>query len=637
MNQTLLGKILYGTLFVLVLPLALAAWSRGLATHVELPTPQASRLGACAILIGLATLLLAMWTLWKRGEGLPMNAYPPTRFVSTGIYALLPHPIYGAFIVLCAGTSIWYGSAAGLWVVTPVVAMASAALVAGYELPDLRRRFGSEVRQAAFLPPADALAPTWLVRLRCYVTVLLPWFVLYEACVAKGVPPDARGTALSLDASIPFLPWTEAIYATPYLVVAAVPLLLRTNRTLREFSRQALVSFIIVFPLLFAVPLVTGLSLPIVGGRWADLVRLERQWDSTACALPSYHVVWAFIAAGALAGKSRIRQVLWFAWAGAISLSCLTTKAHTILDVVAGFVTYLLVANSRALWHAMLRVCERLANSWKEWRFGPVRIINHGGYAGAAVAVYIFLINGVLGPGHPMIASSIFLAGVIGAALWAQFIEGSPALLRPLGFYGGMIATIVVVLFVRSSGVSTWTVLAAVCFAAPALQGIGRLRCFVQGCCHGAPTDQGIRYTHPRSRVVRIAGFAGMPVHPTQLYSMLGNLFTALVLTRLLTLRVTCGLLCGMYLILSGLFRFVEENLRGEPQTPVHFGLRLYQWLAVASIVSGAIITTLPTPSVPGFHMYTGAIWTALGCGLGGWFVSGVDFPESNRRFARLT
>ena len=42
-----------------------------------------------------------------------------------------------------------------------------------------------------------------------------------------------------------------------------------------------------------------------------------------------------------------------------------------------------------------------------------------------------------------------------------------------------------------------------------------------------------------------------------------------------------------------GLGRFVEEAYRGEVQTPFLFGLRLYQWMAILSIVLGAICTTI--------------------------------------------
>jgi len=59
----------------------------------------------------------------------------------------------------------------------------------------------------------------------------------------------------------------------------------------------------------------------------------------------------------------------------------------------------------------------------EEWRIGPLRIINHGGYAAVAALVYIGLINAQLGPGLELLMVSIFLCGIIGAALWAQWVE----------------------------------------------------------------------------------------------------------------------------------------------------------------------------------------------------------------------
>jgi hypothetical protein len=101
---------------------------------------------------------------------------------------------------------------------------------------------------------------------------------------------------------------------------------------------------------------------------------------------------------------------------------------------------------------------------------------------------------------------------------------------------------------------------------------------------------------------------------------------------------VNAAMIGGIYLILSGIGRFVEEAYRGEPQTPVVAGLRLYQWIAIATVVAGAMVTTFtnaPLPPRPGFD--ASSLPVALLCALAAWFVTGVDFPESNRRFARLT
>jgi prolipoprotein diacylglyceryltransferase len=189
-------------------------------------------------------------------------------------------------------------------------------------------------------------------------------------------------------------------------------------------------------------------------------------------------------------------------------------------------------------------------------------------------------------------------------------------------------------------GINLWVALAAICFAAPWIQGTGRLRCLVQGCCHGraANSVEGIRYTRSESRVCRLTPLKGIPVHATQVYSILWNSLTGLLLLRLLQLHSSATLIAGVYLILSGVGRFVEEAYRGEPQTKVAFGLRLYQWIAILTVVAGAIVTTVkgaPMPQTLQFNFSSLAL--AAGCGVITWFVTGVDFPESSRRFARLT
>jgi hypothetical protein len=292
------------------------------------------------------------------------------------------------------------------------------------------------------------------------------------------------------------------------------------------------------------------------------------------------------------------------------------------------------------IWKALLRIAERIANSWREWRFGPVRVINHGGYNAAAAFVGMSTIGSLLGPRFAMVTTSIFLCSIVGAVMWAQFIEGSPALLRPMGFYGGFLGAIIGALPALFLSVGLWTVLAAICIAAPWIQALGRLRCLVQGCCHGRPIEagNGIRYTHPRTRVYRLAHLSRVPIYATQLYSILWNMLVGLASLRLFAAGVSCTIICGMYLILSSAGRFVEEAYRGEPQTKIFAGLHIYQWIAATCLLAGIVITaiearvSLPTPA---FHL--SPLLLGAACGVVAWFVSGVDFPDSSRRFARLT
>jgi protein-S-isoprenylcysteine O-methyltransferase Ste14 len=639
MIRSHLAKVFYGTLFVAVLPLALVLWAYGARDAAHLTALHFVLWGAMLTVLGVFVLVTGMMSLWRYGGGLPMNAFPPSRFVESGIYSLVPHPIYGGFVIACAGVAFVCGSASGLWLVTPIVALSSAALVLGYEMPDLRRRFGTP-RFSPWLPVDRLDAPSLLERFRVYLVVLLPWLALYELMWHLGKASDAMATYLPFESRLPVLEQTEVIYASTYLVVLLAPLLIVSGAALRRFAQRGLIAMALIFPLYLLLPFFVPprpftLATPI-----GQLLLWERTPYSGIAAFPSFHIVWALIAASALGEGGRAKKVVWWTWAVLVAVSCVTTGMHSIADVLAGAVVYVIVIRMKEIWMAILRVAERIANSWKEWRIGPVRIINHGGFAAAAVLLGVLIIESIVGPGSAWIAVSIFLCSTVGAAFWAQWVEGSPALLRPMGFYGGMLGATIGAVPARFAHVDLWVVFAAICLVAPWIQGIGRLRCLVQGCCHGRATETvpGIRYTHPRSRVCRLAQLSGVSVHATPVYSILWNGVVGVALLRLLELHSSATLICGVYLLLSGTGRFVEEAYRGEPQTVTVCGLRLYQWIAIVTVVGGAVVTSVHGAAMPpGFALRFGSMLIAVGCGAVAWFVTGVDFPESSRRFARLT
>lgn len=128
-----------------------------------------------------------------------------------------------------------------------------------------------------------------------------------------------------------------------------------------------------------------------------------------------------------------------------------------------------------------------------------------------------------------------------------------------------------------------------------------------------------------------------MPVHATPLYSILWNGFVALVLGRLWMVGAPLHLIAGVFVIATGIGRFAEEAYRGEPQTPVVGGLRLYQWVAIGSVLMGILFTALGTSArapAPAWNWMAPAV--ALVFGLVTTIAFGVDFPDSDRRFARL-
>jgi protein-S-isoprenylcysteine O-methyltransferase Ste14 len=640
-NRASAAKCAYGFLFTVLIPLGLAAWAKATANIVSSPRIHSLPLGLILCAIGAALLLSGWIALWIHGGGLPMNIFPPPRYVARGIYGVMPHPIYAGFSFLCAGVAISTGSASGLWLVTPFVILGSAALVLGYEAPDLAERFGSAYTvESRILPPNADIVPDSRDRLRCYVFVLLPWFVLYEAILALGIPSDAIPTYLPLKYHFRVAEWTEAAYASTYVWVIVAPLVANSGRSLRRFCLSGWLAMAIVFPIYLALPLIAPARPFVPHTLLGRVLAWERGFDSAAGALPSFHVIWAILAARVFEERSKSLRWLWRAWAGGIAVSCVTTGMHSIADVLAGVAASLLVLYPETLWEILRRAAERIANSWKEWRFGRLRVINHGAYAGVGAFAILAIAGILVGPGYEYSIFTVGLCGLVGAALWAQYIEGSPRLLRPYGFYGGVIGVVLGAVLTSFYHGDLWLLLAAFCVGGPWVQSIGRLRCLVQGCCHGRPASPliGIRYQHPRSRVFRFADLRDVPIHPTPLYSILWNGYIALAMWRLWVLHFPVHFIGGIYLLLTGLGRFVEEAYRGEPQTPVVAGLRLYQWIAISTILFGALVTALGRSKAapePEFH------WQALGVatvfGLVCWFALGVDFPDSNRRFARLT
>ena len=640
-------RVAYGALFVVLLPVGLVLWARASSPVIPLPAVHSVPIGGLLVALGLCLLIAGGYELMTRGGGLPMNAFPPPRFVRSGIYRWIRNPMYVGFGLVATGVSIAVGSAAGLWLVTPVTCLAAAALVYGYERHDLLRRFGADALTPPLLslPRGDAEAPAVVHRLAVFVWVLIPWLAAYSAVQALGRPPDAFETALPFERNWAVVQWTEVVYASAYLFVPVTVLVIRTRRALRHFAVEGLIATVVVTLVWLTIPVVAAnrpfepTTLP---GR---VLAYELSHSNGVAAFPAFHVLWAFIAAegwSANAGHSGRSSWRWAGWTWAllITVSSLTTGMHTVLEVAGAALVYLAVRHYDRVWSQVRALTERVANSWKEWRVGPVRVINHGAWAAAAGGVGTLIAGSAAGPDRVGSVIWVAMCALAGAGMWAQLLEGSSKLLRPFGWYGGILGGIVGALTARMAGVPIVPLLAAFAVAAPWIQILGRVRCLVQGCCHGgpAPASAGICYRHPRSRVTQLAHLAGTPIYPTPLYSIAADVVMGVILVRLRTLGASHTLVIGTFLMFGGIARFVEESYRGEPQTPTIAGLHSYQWLAIASLVAGIVCTTLtPVPGPAGFMVPDARlVWAAIAVAVAGGFAMGVDFPASNRRFSRL-
>jgi protein-S-isoprenylcysteine O-methyltransferase Ste14 len=400
----MLGKLLYGLLFVVLAPVLLVWWARASAATVMLPAVPYPWAGVPLIVLGVGLIAGGMSALMVFGRGLPMNPYPPPVYVARGIYRFTPHPIYVGFVLCCFGASVAFESASGFWLVSPVAALALTALVMGYERHDLIRRFGADAMHTPLvsLPPDQGLAPTRWHRVSVYLLVFLPWAAAFEAVYLLGVPRDGIVGYLLFERAWPVLEWTEAIYASVYVLVLAAPLIVRTQRDLRTLAVTGLVATAVVTLIYITVPVIVPprpFEPETLLGRG---LMLERAMSHTVGAFPAFHVIWSLIAADAWATRSRAWGIGAWVWAFLITLSCITTGMHALIDIVAAALVFLVVRRYRRVWHVMRRGAEAVANSWHEWRWRRVRLINHGIYAGLAGTVGLWISGsprrGALGP-----------------------------------------------------------------------------------------------------------------------------------------------------------------------------------------------------------------------------------------------
>jgi phosphatidylglycerol---prolipoprotein diacylglyceryl transferase len=112
-------------------------------------------------------------------------------------------------------------------------------------------------------------------------------------------------------------------------------------------------------------------------------------------------------------------------------------------------------------------------------------------------------------------------------------------------------------------------------------QAIGRIGCFMAGCCYGRPTDLPWGVIFTRSEIAPL----GVPLHPTQLYEMLLN-FTIFVILFARRNRVTFrGEQILSYLFLYGAARAVVEVFRGDPR-----GRWLWDTVSTSQLISIVIV-----------------------------------------------
>ncbi len=224
---------------------------------------------------------------------------------------------------------------------------------------------------------------------------------------------------------------------------------------------------------------------------------------------------------------------------------------------------------------------------------GPVRLPAYGVLAALGAALGLALFLGRTARGERRRALWTALLALLGALLGAKalyLLTAPPGLalreqlLAGAAFYGGLAG---------GARFGAWAAralrlpaLPLLDRAAPALalgHGVGRVGCFLAGCCYGRPAE-------PPWGIVLAEALGAprdVPLFPAQLLEAGCNLLLCALLLLYARRRRAPGQVFGLYLLLYAAERFALEFLRGDGVRGFAAGLSTSQWGAIGGALLG--------------------------------------------------
>lgn len=230
-------------------------------------------------------------------------------------------------------------------------------------------------------------------------------------------------------------------------------------------------------------------------------------------------------------------------------------------------------------------------------KIGPLTIYSYGLMLALAFAISIFLLRKEAANQHFNVVKILdlvfwsLLIGIIGGRVFyilfnLNYFQGNPreAIMLHHGgliWYGGLLFAFCFALVYLK--INKLPVLKTLDLCAPYIalgQALGRIGCFLNGCCYGKPVSWGIYFPSHNARL-----------HPTQLYSFVDLLVIFLILRwRQRSSKVDGAVIC-LYFLLASAERFIIEFFRGDSSS-FFLGLTSFQVISL-SILSIAIYANL--------------------------------------------
>jgi phosphatidylglycerol---prolipoprotein diacylglyceryl transferase len=220
----------------------------------------------------------------------------------------------------------------------------------------------------------------------------------------------------------------------------------------------------------------------------------------------------------------------------------------------------------------------------------------------------------------------LIVSGMLGGKLfhiiffWNDFIygwraEGVRSLREGFVFYGGFIvASLTAVAYTSLKRLPLAKMLDIFAPSVALGHAFGRLGCFFNGCCYGkvcaSDFPLGVRFPRILDKTGRLVGSmpfidhlqrglvnasakTSLPVHPTELYEVFGNLVIFAGLSLFYRRKRADGQIWWLYVLSYGLLRFMVEFFRGDYDTHYFGILTLGHLVAMVMIAVAAVALAL--------------------------------------------
>lgn len=155
-------------------------------------------------------------------------------------------------------------------------------------------------------------------------------------------------------------------------------------------------------------------------------------------------------------------------------------------------------------------------------------------------------------------------------------------------FYGGVIGAFIALFPAsRIHHIDFRPYIKSQLFLIPLAHGIGRIGCFLAGCCYGIPYSGPFSVTFPENSF----GLAGVPLFPLQLVEAMLLFSISIVLYFCFCRKGRSGGVI-FYAITYAVLRFVLEFFRGDGVRGSIYGLSTSQWISISIFIlfSSALI-----------------------------------------------